>query len=201
MRPSTTYFHPFFGLVVGSNPARGLEINADGHIIPEYQPGRYRDTIKGYSASPGKRIKVVIKTPKTHTITPYKIPQIKNPILAKTVVGAMARFITPTHNGILNPTGIPPKVTFSWTSGKAPYDIYIYEQKSPTQLGKRVFEKKGIFKTTITIAAATFVPDKKYRIFLIYKMGNFSFTGDFARGSSLQLRYSNAVSFSVKNRI
>ena len=125
VRPSTTYFHPFFGLVVGSNPARGLEINADGHIIPEYQPGRYRDTIKGYSASPGKRIKVVIKTPKTHTITPYKIPQIKNPILAKTVVGAMARFITPTHNGILNPKWIPPKVNFSWTRCKATYHIYI----------------------------------------------------------------------------
>ena len=197
-RPATTYFHPFFAVYTGSNPARGLEIKADGHNVPEYEPGRYRNTVKGYAAMPGKMIKVTIKLPERRPIRPVGPEPKMKPITATATIGAMASFITPLNNGILTPAGRPPSVTFSWTRGKAPYKIFIYEYISPTKLGAQVFTKSNIMSTSIPVPAKIFVPGKQYRIYLIYEMGKFSIKGDYAPGSEIKLRFSNAVTFSIR---
>ena len=194
IRPYDTMLTPTIVLKVKGNPLTKQRVKADGKIVPEYQPGRYRETFKGYRVVPGKLVQISVEpSQRLGRINPRTLKYGK--ISATARVKVPMKFITPRLNAKIKVLPVR-KLKITWTSGTGvgPMSFYIYEFTGPNQLAaKAVYENSGTAIGRVTVSTGIFKPDKKYGIYIFRKMGDFRLKQRMASGSRLSLRHSVAT--------
>lgn len=186
VRPYGTILSPTILLKGSGRPLSRAVVEVDGKRIPETTPGRYHNAMKGFKAATGKPLKV--------KMDPQPSPSVKIPSVTGTAtIGRLLSFASPAPEAKIKLASTP-NLHISWNAVGGPVHCHIY-MINGNSVGNGVYHKTNISGNSIMVNTRVLVPNQKYGIYLLHRMGQFSLTGPTTANSRLSLSQSRAIYF------
>ena len=176
-------------LRVNSNWLRNAKVVAEGHTVPELNPGHYWLSVSNYLPASYKQIEVKISfpSPAPSTISNSRF------VRAYVTTGPLLNITKPKADAKINLTRMRGLVV-SWTPISTPVKLSVWD-RDKSGPDARIYMKDNILKNSMVLPVTMFSPGKKYSIGILTNYSELKFKGSVTPDSYITFSKTSSVWF------